>query len=95
MCSAARHCSHRVFTEMRGTGVQTYDRRALRARPGNSPDGIQKPETHVPNFSHPNKRCSKALAKCRTSLRPPLEEVFPQHKVACFNPMDPDGELGR
>ena len=40
-------------------------------------------------------RCMKALATCRTNPMPPLEEMFPQHYVACFNPMDPDGQLGR
>ena len=40
-------------------------------------------------------RCIKALATCRTNPMPPLEELFPRHYVACFNPMDPDGLLNR
>jgi oligopeptide/dipeptide ABC transporter ATP-binding protein len=62
----------------------------LTSIPGTPPDMLDLPD-ECPFLP----RCSKTLAKCRTSLRPPLEEVFPQHKVACFNPMDPDGELGR
>jgi oligopeptide/dipeptide ABC transporter ATP-binding protein len=58
--------------------------------PGAPPDMLDLPD-ECPFLP----RCSKALSTCRTSFRPPLEEVFPGHKVACFNPMDPDGELGR
>ena len=61
----------------------------LTSIPGNPPDMLDLPD-ECPFLP----RCSKALAKCRTSFRPRLEEVFPQHQVACFNPMDPDGELG-
>ncbi len=30
-------------------------------------------------------RCSKATAECRTSPRPPLEEIAANHWVACYN----------
>ncbi len=58
--------------------------------PGNPPDMLDLPD-ECPFLP----RCSKALTICRTSFKPPLVEVFPQHQVACFNPMDPDGELRR
>ena len=58
--------------------------------PGNPPDMLDLPD-ECPFLP----RCSKALTICRTSFKPPLVEVFPQHQVACYNPMDPDGELGR
>ena len=32
-------------------------------------------------------RCSKATAECRTSPRPPLDEVAASHWVACYNPI--------
>ncbi|MCI0813339.1 MAG: ABC transporter ATP-binding protein, partial [Chloroflexi bacterium] len=32
-------------------------------------------------------RCPKALNRCRTQGRPPLIEVEPGHKLACYNPM--------
>jgi len=34
-------------------------------------------------------RCHKALSRCRVEHRPPLEEVAPEHMVACYNPMLP------
>jgi len=58
--------------------------------PGSPPDMLDLPD-ECPFLP----RCSKALTTCRTSFKPPLVEVFPQHQVACFNPMDPDGVLGR
>jgi len=32
-------------------------------------------------------RCHKAVSACRTSPRPDLEELEPQHFAACYNPM--------
>jgi oligopeptide/dipeptide ABC transporter ATP-binding protein len=58
--------------------------------PGTPPDLLDLPD-ECPFLP----RCVKAMAQCRTSPKPPLLEVFPQHKVACFNPMDPDHELGQ
>ncbi len=58
--------------------------------PGTPPDLLDLPD-ECPFLP----RCVKAMAQCRTSPKPPLVEVFPQHKVACFNPMDPDRELGQ
>jgi oligopeptide/dipeptide ABC transporter ATP-binding protein len=58
--------------------------------PGTPPDLLDLPD-ECPFLP----RCVKAMAQCRTSPKPPLVEVFPQHKVACFNPMDPDHELGQ
>ena len=57
----------------------------LTSIPGTPPDMLDLPD-ECPFLP----RCSKALVKCRTSFRPPLEEVFPQHKIACYNPMDSD-----
>lgn len=62
----------------------------LTSIPGYPPDMLDLPD-ECPFLP----RCVKALAKCRTSPRPPLVEVFPQHQVACFNPMDRDRELGQ
>jgi peptide/nickel transport system ATP-binding protein len=58
--------------------------------PGTPPDLLDLPD-ECPFLP----RCVKAMAQCRTNPKPPLLEVFPQHKVACFNPMDPDHELGQ
>ena len=58
--------------------------------PGTPPDLLDLPD-ECPFLP----RCVKAMSQCRTSPKPPLVEVFPQHKVACFNPMDPDHELGQ
>ena len=30
-------------------------------------------------------RCPKASSECRLNKRPPLLEVYPGHKVACYN----------
>jgi oligopeptide/dipeptide ABC transporter ATP-binding protein len=32
-------------------------------------------------------RCPKAVSVCRTSAAPPLEELEPGHRAACYNPM--------
>ena len=32
-------------------------------------------------------RCHKALSRCRNEPRPPLEQVSPNHAVACYNPV--------
>ncbi|MDI6857755.1 MAG: ABC transporter ATP-binding protein [Dehalococcoidia bacterium] len=32
-------------------------------------------------------RCPKATTACRTQPAPPLEEISPGHRVACFNPV--------
>ena len=34
-------------------------------------------------------RCHKAITECRTSHRPPLRELEPDHMVACYNPVAP------
>ncbi len=33
-------------------------------------------------------RCHKAVNACRTNRMPPLVEIEPGHKLACYNPMD-------
>ncbi|MCY4625510.1 MAG: ABC transporter ATP-binding protein [Chloroflexi bacterium] len=38
-------------------------------------------------------RCGKALATCRVNPKPGLVEMYEAHFVACFNPMDPEGNL--
>ncbi len=35
-------------------------------------------------------RCNKAMSVCRTSARPPLVEIEPNHFVACYNPVRHD-----
>lgn len=32
-------------------------------------------------------RCQKAVSACREQPKPPLEEIEPDHPVACYNPM--------
>jgi peptide/nickel transport system ATP-binding protein len=32
-------------------------------------------------------RCSKAVNECRTGPKPPLEDVEPGHRIACYNPV--------
>jgi peptide/nickel transport system ATP-binding protein len=37
-------------------------------------------------------RCRKAIVRCRTTPSPPLEQLGPGHRVACYNPVvHPDG----
>jgi len=58
--------------------------RRLQALPGSPPDMIDLPEecAFLP-------RCHKALSQCRASRRPPLAELDPGHRVACYNPVLP------
>ena len=46
-----------------------------------APPQMMDPPDQCP-FLH---RCSKATAECRTSPRPPLDEVAENHWVACYN----------
>lgn len=57
----------------------------LPALPGKPPDMIDLPKgcPFLP-------RCGKALAVCRTQGMPPLTEVEPGHKIACYNPVRHD-----
>jgi oligopeptide/dipeptide ABC transporter ATP-binding protein len=32
-------------------------------------------------------RCPKALSRCRQDVAPPLADIAPDHRVACYNPM--------
>ena len=34
-------------------------------------------------------RCHKAVSRCRTDRKPPLEELDVEHRVACYNPVVP------
>lgn len=58
--------------------------RRLQALPGSPPDMMNLPDecAFLP-------RCPKALSQCRTSPRPPLNELEPGHRVACYNPVLP------
>lgn len=49
---------------------------------GSPPDMVNLPE-ECPFLP----RCPKATSRCRSDLRPPLEEIDPDHGVACYNPM--------
>ena len=56
--------------------------RPLRAIKGTPPDLADLPEecAFLP-------RCPKAVSACRTSPSPPLEELTPGHRAACYNPV--------
>ncbi len=62
--------------------------RRLESIPGQPPDMMDLPD-ECPFLP----RCPKALATCRVNPRPGLVEMYDDHFVACFNPMDPEGEL--
>jgi oligopeptide/dipeptide ABC transporter ATP-binding protein len=61
------------------------DRAQLRAIPGAPPSLLDLPPecAFLP-------RCSKALLRCRTDVAPALEEVGPNQRAACFNPVFQD-----
>jgi oligopeptide/dipeptide ABC transporter ATP-binding protein len=64
------------------------DIRRLRQVQGRPPDMTKLPPqcAFVP-------RCSKARNECRTLDSPPLEQIEPNHWVACYNPVyHPDDE---
>lgn len=48
-----------------------------------SPPRMVDPPDQCP-FLH---RCPKAVSQCRTNPRPPLVEVEPGHRIACYNPI--------
>lgn len=48
-----------------------------------SPPRMVDPPDQCP-FLH---RCPKAVSQCRTKPRPPLVEVEPGHRIACYNPI--------
>ncbi len=48
-----------------------------------SPPRMVDPPDQCP-FLH---RCPKAVSQCRTTPRPPLVEVEPGHRIACYNPI--------
>lgn len=54
----------------------------LKPLPGSPPRMVDPPD-QCPYLS----RCSKATTECRTSARPPLVEIEPEHKLACYNPV--------
>ena len=58
--------------------------RRLQPLRGIPPDMVNLPE-ECPFLP----RCHKALNQCRHDLRPTLEEITPEHWVACYNPMIP------
>ncbi len=49
---------------------------------GSPPDMVNLPE-QCPFLP----RCPKAISRCRSDQRPPLEEMDPDHGVACYNPV--------
>ena len=62
--------------------------RRLQPLRGTPPDMVNLPE-ECPFLP----RCHKALNQCRHDLRPALEEIAPEHWVACYNPMIPQGPV--
>ncbi len=52
--------------------------------PGTPPDMVNLPE-QCPFLP----RCQKATSRCRLDRRPLLEEIAPDHRVACYNPILP------
>ncbi len=58
--------------------------RRLQPLRGTPPDMVNLPD-ECPFLP----RCHKALNQCRHDLRPTLEEIAPEHWVACYNPMIP------
>ena len=56
----------------------------LRPLAGSPPDPMEMP-AECPFLA----RCPKASNICRTSPMPPLMELEPGHKVACYNPVEP------
>lgn len=56
--------------------------RTLQTIPGSPPDPMNLPE-ECPFLP----RCIKARSTCRTSPRPELQEIAPDHRVACYNPV--------
>ena len=56
----------------------------LRPLSGSSPDTMNLPE-QCPFLP----RCPKAIFRCRSDRRPPLEEIDSGHAVACYNPVLP------
>ena len=52
--------------------------------PGSPPDMMNLPE-QCPFLP----RCQKATSQCRLDRRPLLEDIAPDHLVACYNPMLP------
>ena len=60
----------------------------LQSIPGQPPDMMDLPD-ECPFLA----RCHKAMVTCRVNPKPGLVEMYPDHFVACFNPMDPAGDL--
>lgn len=56
--------------------------KTLQTIPGSPPDPMDLPE-ECPFLP----RCIKARVTCRTSPRPELQEIAPDHHVACYNPV--------
>jgi len=50
--------------------------------------GVPPDMTNLPDECPFLPRCHKALSRCREEHRPPLEEVSPDHLVACYNPVE-------
>ena len=50
--------------------------------------GVPPDMTNLPDECPFLPRCHKALSRCREEYRPPLEEVSPDHLVACYNPVE-------
>ena len=60
----------------------------LKSIPGQPPDMMDLPD-ECPFLA----RCHKALVTCRVNPKPRLVEMYDDHFVACFNPMDPERDL--
>ena len=74
----------RPYTGSLLESVPRIDKRekALHAIKGAPPDPTALPEecAFVP-------RCRKAMLECRTTPSPPLVELAPGHRAACYNPV--------
>ena len=53
--------------------------------------GIPPDMTKLPDECPFLPRCHKAINRCRVEHRPPLEELGPGHRVACYNPVELGG----
>jgi oligopeptide/dipeptide ABC transporter ATP-binding protein len=78
------HPAH-PYTEALLAAIPTPDPIAERARRFIALPGELPSPAHPPPGCAFHERCPRASARCRTEL-PPLADIAPGHKVACFHP---------
>jgi oligopeptide/dipeptide ABC transporter ATP-binding protein len=78
------HPAH-PYTEALLAAIPTPDPVSERARRFVALPGELPSPAHPPAGCAFHERCPKASARCRTEL-PPLADIAPGHKVACFHP---------